>query len=229
MILIKMAIAAVIVVALWDPLLKPTFTKLRSWWQKPSTTPASETAPVKRKWTKYVPWKTALVVLVIALFSFQGSRDLILSGARNPEVTKPFTGTEIFRSVLVKSFEKFDVCDLEPNQRYTFVQATTEFRDSDPKKDNRIFPKRNKRDGEITQSSIDGKFSMEAEKLPYKDANYSFGILINDLPPGRVVTTDSKGCLKAGFNSNLLQYYEPLGPFGMAFFFRKLRWLLFGS
>ena len=184
------------------------------------TAPTAGTPSTKKKWSKYVPWKTALILLVIALFFFQYPRDIILSWIRNPAITNSITGTEISRSVIVRAFDDFDVCDLEPNHLYTFVKATTSHRSGDPKDDNKLFPRRNKGDGEITWGSVDGRVSMEPEKLPYKDGNYHFGILVNDQPPGRSIESDAKGCVKGSFNTNIARYFEVPDPFGMAFVFR---------
>lgn len=165
-----------------------------------------------------------LIGLLLLLFAismaFQGPRDWLLDKVNRPENFHIFTGTEISRSVMVRTFDSFGVCDLEPNHRYTFVKATTSHRSGDPKDDNKLFPRRNKGDGEITWGSVDGRVSMEPEKLPYKDGNYHFGILANDLPPGRNIVSDAKGCVTASFNTNLIRYFEVPDPFGMAFVFR---------
>lgn len=215
---LAIALAAIPVAWYWNKHGSP-LTALMSWWRKSPATPTTSSPPTKKKWAQRVPWKT-LTALFFALFFFQYPRDIILSWIRNPAITNPITGTEISRSVIVRAFDDFDVCDLEPNHRYTFVKATTSHRNSDPKDDNKLFPRRNKGDGEVTWGSVDGRVSMEPEKLPYKDGNYHFGILVNDQPPGRSIESDAKGCVKGSFNTNIARYFEVPDPFGMAFVFR---------
>ena len=66
-----------------------------------------------KKWSKYVPWKTTLILLVIALFFFQYPQDIILSWIRNPHNQFDHRYRDISRSVIVRTFDDFDVCDLE--------------------------------------------------------------------------------------------------------------------
>lgn len=212
------ALTAVPVVWYWNRHGSP-LAAFMSWWRKSPATPTASSPPTKKKWSQRIPWKT-LVAFLFALFFFQYPRDIILSWIRNLAITNPITGTEISRSVMVQTFDDFDICDLKSDHLYTFVGATTSYRSNDPKDDNKLFPRRNKGDGEITWGSVDGRVSMEPEKLPYKDGNYHFGILVNDQPPGRSIESDAKGCVKGSFNTNIARYFEVPDPFGMAFVFR---------
>lgn len=132
-----------------------------------------------------------LLGLVISM-AFQGPRDWLLDKANRPEVSTAFTGTETTRSVQATSLEPFKVCELEANTSYTFVKVTTSEKDTY----RTLYPP----DGSTEIHPITGGFYSTPEELPYQDANYAGGILINGLPPGRIITTDKDGCTLGSFN-----------------------------
>lgn len=138
--------------------------------------------------------KIVLFVLLGAITAliFQTPRDWLLDKANRPEVSTAFTGTETTRSVQATSLKPFKVCDLEANTSYTFVRATTSEKDTY----RTLYPP----DGSIQTHPITGGFYNTPEELPYRDANYAGGILINGLPPGRIITADKDGCTLGSFN-----------------------------
>lgn len=210
---LAIALAAIPVAWYWNKHGSP-LTALMSWWRKSPATPTTSSPPTKKKWSKYVPWKTALILLVIALFFFQYPRDIILSWIRNPAITNSITGTETVRSVTVSRLEGTDVCDLKPNTSYHFTGA----RVGSP--DKVTYQIRNKRDGEIVSARITGMVTQDASKHPYRDPNYDFGILLNGVPPGRQVETNSAGCLQISFNTPLAPFFN-MDPTGIGIHLRN--------
>ncbi len=156
-----------------------------------------------------------LVLLVIA-FIFQWPRDAIMDLVNRPEVSTAIVGTETARSLRVSRLDGWEICDLKPESTYTFVKATTEKLYGDDTS-YKIRKKKNKREEVI---KITGMEVSSPEKLPYPDAKYAFGILLNNTPPGRRVTTDNKGCLQGRFNTSFTSY-EIAHPIHMGFTLRN--------
>ncbi len=161
----------------------------------------------------------AIIGLAILFFGismmFQGPRDWLLDKVNRSEIPTAITGTETVRSVLVEKFDGFDICDLKPETSYTFVEVRTEYSD---KTTYRI---RNKTNGEIVSTKVTGTITQDASKHPYRKADYDFGILVNGVPPGRRVETNSTGCLRGSFNTPLTQYFEMEHSTGMGIHLRN--------
>ncbi len=136
-------------------------------------------------------WKGLLVIAIMSLL-FSGPRDWLMDIVKRPEISKAITGTETTKSVQVASLEPFKVCELEANTSYTFVKVTTSEKDTY----RTLYPP----DGSTEIHPITGGFYSTPEELPYRDANYAGGILINGLPPGRIITADKDGCTLGSFN-----------------------------
>lgn len=156
-----------------------------------------------------------LLLLAFAIsMAFQAPRDWLLDKVNRPESSRIFTGTETVRSVTVSRLEGTGVCDLKPNTSYHFTEA----RVGSP--DKVTYQIRNKRDGEIVSARITGTVTQDASKHPYQDPNYDFGILLNGVPPGRQVETDSAGCLQISFNTPLTSFFN-MDPTGIGIHLRN--------
>lgn len=154
-----------------------------------------------------IPVKPLIILTILILtlaFLFQPSRDLILDMVRESRIPEKITGTETVRAVLVTTLDGFDICGLEPNGSYTFVGAKTEKQNGDEVS----YKIRHKTSSFEQLCRVTGMFSPTPEKLPYKDGDYAFGILVDGVPPGRVTKSDSSGCLRATFNSESVQYFN---------------------
>lgn len=158
-------------------------------------------------------WKWILAIVVISLI-FSGPRDWLMDWINRPEIKVSVFGKETVRSVLVTKLDSFDICDLEANASYTFIEARTEYPDKE------TYRIRNKRDGEVVSTKITGTITQDASKHPYRKADYDFGILVNGVPPGRRVETNSTGCLQGSFNTPLTQYFDMDHPTGMGIHLR---------
>lgn len=162
-------------------------------------------------------WLFAIIILFVLLF--QPARDRALDLFRRLEVSKAFTGTETVRSVLADKLDGFEVCGLEPEASYMFVEAKTGRRKNG---DEASYTIRHKASSSTERANITGDFFSEPEKLPYPDKNYAGGLLVNGLPPGRTVTTNKRGCLKGSFNMEGGQYFD-IDPISIGITFRKSR------
>lgn len=161
-------------------------------------------------------WKIVLFVLLSAIIAliFQTPRDWLLDKVNRPESSRFFTGTETVRSVTVSKLEGANVCDLKPNASYHFTEA----RVGSP--DKVTYQIRNRGDGEVVSVRITGMVTQDASKHPYRDPNYDFGILLNGVPPGRQVETDSAGCLQISFNTPLASFFS-MDPIGIGIHLRN--------
>ena len=148
-------------------------------------------------------WKWLLAIVVISLI-FSGPRDWLMDWINRPEIKVSVFGKETVRSVLVTKLDGFDICDLEANASYTFIEAKTERQNGDEVS----YRIRHKTSHSEEPAKITGDFFSEPEKLPYPDRNYAGGILVNGIPPKRIVTTDDKGCLIGSFNMEGTQYFD---------------------
>lgn len=170
------------------------------------------------KWVKIptIPkWIPILLVLAaLGSFMFSGVRNAALDTWRQVSSSPAVKGTETTRSIRVATLESFDICGLQQDTSYVFVKATTTAND-------RVsFQTRSKKSGKIETHKITGMFSATPEDLPYPDASYAYGALINNLPPGRLVTADERGCVKGRLNTNLSKY-RSVDPFNMGYYFEK--------
>ncbi len=155
------------------------------------------------------------VLLVLALI-FQWPRDALMDLVNRPEVSMALVGMETARSLRVSQLEGWEVCDLKPESSYTFVKATTEKLYGD----DISYRVRGKESRKEQVMKITGMVVSSPEKLPYPDAKYAFGILLNNTPPKRKVTTDGKGCLQGRFNTHIAELYE-MDPIHMGFTLRN--------
>ena len=135
-----------------------------------------------------------ILIILIALV-LQPTRDMMLDLIRRPEVSTAITGMETTRSVQVTKLGPFKVCGLEANAAYTFVKSSTSEGDT--------YRTMSPRDHSTETHNIAGMFVSTPEELPYKDAHTAYVILLNGLPPGRIVETDALGCLDGMFNTRI--------------------------
>lgn len=166
-------------------------------------------------------WLFAIIILFVLLF--QPARDRALDFFRRPEVSTAFTGTETTRSVQATSLEPFKVCELEPNASYTFVKVTTseQMKDEEGKETISVYRTKSNKDDSVETHKVTGGFFDTPEELPYHDANYAGGILLNNVPPGRIVKTDEKGCMDIAFNTSLGKYRSLIGNPWIGIYLRK--------
>ncbi len=139
--------------------------------------------------------KIGIFVIIAGMILLSGPRDMMLDLIRRPEVSTAITGTETTRSVQVTRLGPFKVCGLEANAAYTFVKSSTSEGDT--------YRTMSPRDHSTETHNIAGMFVSTPEELPYKDAHTAYVILLNGLPPGRIVETDALGCLDGMFNTRI--------------------------